>query len=210
MEIISHRGYWIIPKDKNTQISFLRSFKLDFGTETDIRDYNGELVISHDIATSESMKLDLFFKLYIENGKSNFTLALNIKSDGLQVKLQNLLNDYGIKNYFVFDMSIPDTLGYISKNINFFSRQSEYELSPAFYNQCNGIWLDSFIDIWFTRELIIDHLKNKKKIALVSPELHGRKHTVLWEFLKVNHFHKNEDIMLCTDFPEEAVQYFNS
>ena len=47
MVILSHRGYW---KDarKNSVDAFKASFVREFGTETDIRDYNGELVISHD------------------------------------------------------------------------------------------------------------------------------------------------------------------
>ena len=62
MEILSHRGYWKNEGEKNTKIAFERSFQLGFGTETDIRDYKGELVISHDIADSSCMKLEAFQK----------------------------------------------------------------------------------------------------------------------------------------------------
>jgi hypothetical protein len=82
MHIISHRGYWINKIEKNTNVSFERSFRLGFGTETDIRDYNGNLVISHDIPTGSSISIDEFFNIY--NRQSNSILALNIKSDGLQ------------------------------------------------------------------------------------------------------------------------------
>lgn len=82
MKIISHRGYWKNNSEKNTKISFERSFRLGFGTETDIRDFNGNLVISHDIPTNTSISIDDFFEIY--NRHSNSILALNIKSDGLQ------------------------------------------------------------------------------------------------------------------------------
>lgn len=61
MEIISHRGYWKCKNEKNTKIAFNRSFNMGYGIETDIRDFRGELVISHDIATSESLQLNDFF-----------------------------------------------------------------------------------------------------------------------------------------------------
>lgn len=138
MKIISHRGYWKNIKKKNTISAFKKSFELGFGTETDIRDFNGELVISHDIPNSsieELIYVDDFFKLYKSIG-NNLPLALNIKSDGLQEMLKNLIIKYDISNYFVFDMSIPDTLGYMKKNINYFSRQSEFEITPSLYKEC--------------------------------------------------------------------------
>ena len=51
MRIISHRGYWKQEIEKNSDIAFHRSFRLNIGTETDFRDYKGELVISHDVPT---------------------------------------------------------------------------------------------------------------------------------------------------------------
>jgi nucleoside-diphosphate-sugar epimerase len=49
MNIISHRGFWLKDEEKNTIQAFERSFEFGFGTETDIRDYKGELVISYDM-----------------------------------------------------------------------------------------------------------------------------------------------------------------
>ena len=45
MKIISHHGFWHIPSEKNTETAFCRSFELGFGTETDVRDSLGALVI---------------------------------------------------------------------------------------------------------------------------------------------------------------------
>ena len=64
MEIISHRGLWNNLNEKNTNIAFHSSFKNKFGTETDIRDYNGNLVISHDIADANSLKFEEFINRY--------------------------------------------------------------------------------------------------------------------------------------------------
>ncbi len=208
MNIISHRGYWKSSSEKNTSIAFERSFSLRFGTETDIRDLEGDLVISHDIAGKDALTAEAFFSTYKKYDTASLTLALNIKADGLQVLLLQLLEQHGIKNYFVFDMSIPDTMGYIKNGIRFFSRQSEYEMQPAFYPACAGIWLDAFHDTWYSTKVIKDHLQNKKQVALVSPELHGRGHISLWEQLRKDGIHHSDDVILCTDIPEDAGKFF--
>ena len=64
MEIISHRGYWFKNSEKNSDLAFRRSFSLNFGTETDIRDFDGELVISHDVANKNCITVEHFFQIY--------------------------------------------------------------------------------------------------------------------------------------------------
>jgi glycerophosphoryl diester phosphodiesterase len=209
MEIISHRGYWKSIEEKNSKAAFKRSFDMGFGTETDIRDYKGELVISHDIANSTCINLDSFLELYLKYNNPNLSLALNIKSDGLQTKLVEQLKESGIENYFVFDMSIPDTIGYLNNKTPFYSRQSEYEKTPVFYENCSGIWLDGFEGNWFNKDILIDHINKHKKIAIVSSELHKRDPEELWSFIKSNELHTEKNIILCTDIPGEAKQYFN-
>lgn len=207
MNIISHRGYWQDPKEKNTTVAFKRSFSLGYGTETDIRDFNSRLVISHDIANKKSIPLDDFFDIH-QNINPKLPLALNIKADGLQSELGLYIKKYDIKNYYVFDMSIPDTLGYIKNEIIFFSRNSEYESTPSFLEQAKGIWLDSFIDMWFKRETLQNFILKGKLITIVSAELHKRDRFVFWEKLKPMASGLEKSITLCTDFPEEASLYF--
>lgn len=207
MIIISHRGYWKSNEEKNTPAAFERSFRLQYGTETDIRDCNGGLVISHDVPSSNATSIDAFFTLYNQHNAS-LPLALNIKCDGLQTLLKNKLTQYNIANYFVFDMSVPDTLGYIKEDMNFYTRHSEYEAAPAFYEQAKGVWLDAFQSAWYTSETIQQHLNNEKHVAIVSPELHKREHLSLWSYLKKHALHHSDKIILCTDLPEDATQYF--
>jgi hypothetical protein len=211
MKILSHRGYWKSEDEKNTKIAFERSFQLGFGTETDIRDLNGELVISHDPPTTDCQYLTVadFFKIYKIWG-DGLQLALNIKSDGLQRKLMQLIIDFNITNYFVFDMSIPDTIGFIKNNTKFFTRQSEYEIDPAFYTQADGVWLDEFNGHWIDYEVIQKHIKNGKKVCIVSPELHKRAYNIEWDNYK-NIFLKDAEhkISICTDLPEKANFFLN-
>jgi hypothetical protein len=106
-------------------------------------------------------------------------------------------------------MSIPDTINYFNNNILFFSRQSEYEKTPFLYENCSGIWLDSFEGNWFDKYVVLDHLNEHKKVVIVSSELHSRDHKDLWDFIRINKLHIKENIILCTDFPEDAKKYFN-
>jgi glycerophosphoryl diester phosphodiesterase len=205
MIVISHRGYWLTPDEKNQMTAFERSFREGFGVELDIRDYRGDLVISHDVADSGSARLDFFFEMYNKNNK-NLTLALNIKSDGLQVKLKSMLDCYHIENYFVFDMSIPDMLQYRNHGMCVFSRVSEYEKLSESINGINGIWLDQFESNWFNDTLIDKILEKQKNICIVSSELHKRKNIDCWNMLKKI---PNNKIMLCTDYPSEAEVFFN-
>jgi hypothetical protein len=209
MKIISHRGAWNTNDEKNTVTAFEHSFKNDFGTETDIRDYKGELVIAHDMATESSIPLSLFFEIY-RSFNPTLPLALNIKADGLQKPLTELLQHYDIKNYFFFDMSVPDTLGYRQNNLHFYTRQSEFEPQPALYENTKGIWLDCFTGIWYDTNLIKDHIDNGKTVALVSPDLHKRDYLDFWSLLKTAGLDSTENMILCTDFPFDARSYFKN
>lgn len=209
MIILSHRGAWQSSEEKNSINAFHRSFQLSFGTETDIRDYKGELVISHDIPNENNITLQEFLEIYNQYDKF-LPLALNIKADGLQDKLKVLFEQYNIENYFVFDMSVPDGMIYVKEKLTAFTRHSEYENPPAYYEFANGVWLDQFNNDWITEEVIIHHLKNRKKICIVSPELHKRNNKQFWEKLKAMRSQiDTSEIMLCTDYPEEARMYFD-
>ena len=62
--ILAHRGIWNEIVEQNTMIAFKRAFERKIGIETDIRDYNGEIVISHDIPSGKMLFLSDFFKEY--------------------------------------------------------------------------------------------------------------------------------------------------
>jgi len=209
MIIISHRGYWIKNDEKNTQLAFHRSFSLGFGVEIDIRDLDGQLVISHDPASRECMKLDAFLQIYLEY-PSRPTLALNIKADGLQTELHRQLTMSGIVNYFVFDMAVPDGILYLRSGMNTYTRQSEYEPIPPYYAKAHGVWLDEFYEHWLSDEVIENHIAAGKAVCLVSPELHKRPYASEWAHYRQLEESLGKDVlMLCTDFPMHAKEFFN-
>jgi glycerophosphoryl diester phosphodiesterase len=208
MKIIAHRGYWIKHEEKNTITAFRRALENGYGIETDIRDLSGDLVISHDPAQKNSIPLSRFIEECVQF-EIDVPHALNIKSDGLQKLLHTNREKYHNFRYFVFDMSIPDTLQYAVLNEPFFVRRSEYENpSELLLRSAAGVWLDAFHKDWFTREIINLYLAKNLMVCIVSPELHGRPHNKLWNNLKVNNLHKEKNLMLCTDYPEDAKEFF--
>jgi len=72
---------------------------MTFGTETDLRDFMGELVISHDIADSRCMRAEDFFSLCNEAASRQLILALNIIADGLHKRLLQLLQAHNTKKH---------------------------------------------------------------------------------------------------------------
>ncbi|UYL08304.1 hypothetical protein B9G69_014780 [Bdellovibrio sp. SKB1291214] len=207
MEIISHRGYWLEPSEKNLEVAFHRSFKLGFGTETDLRDLDGEIVISHDMAKSGVMTFEECLDIY-NSYSCQGSLALNIKADGLQTPVKDILKEKGIENYFLFDMSVPDLRVSINSGLKCFTRISDLEPTPSMLEKSLGIWVDSFEGKWITDSTLANLLEFKKPLCFVSPELHKRDPQELWPMLK--QYKNRNDIILCTDLPAKAKTYFEA
>lgn len=210
MEIISHRGYWKSAEEKNTFIAFERSFHMGFGTETDIRDQNGKLVISHDPANDDCVFFCDFLEL-VNSINPIIPLALNIKSDGLSALIQiEMANFPKIRNYYFFDMSVPDSIGYLNKQMPILTRRSEYEASSILEIKSEGVWVDCFHGVWYDQNFFEVTLLTQKRIFLVSEELHGRNPEKQWSYLKNWNVHKNKNVIICTDYPETCYNYFNN
>lgn len=211
MQIISHRGHWTDPSEKNSLAAFERALARGFGIETDIRDLGRELVVSHDPPDDGAVRAADFFALYRRMNKPQLRLALNIKADGLQAMLQAMLADHGVENCFVFDMSVPDTLHYARAGIPLYARQSDIEPAPSCYDGAAGVWLDELDRHWISEEVIRAHLARGKQVCIVSPELHGRAHLPVWkEYRSYRAILDGQDWALCTDFPDQAREFFNA
>lgn len=207
MRILCHRGWWNNRGEENTRAAFHRAFENGMGVETDIRDRLGELVISHDPPMDHFLPFDEFLSIYRSIG-NGCPLALNIKSDGIYTLLSQQLSDIHPSCYFVFDMSIPDTLSYYDGKEPYFTRQSEYEPAPALYEHAAGVWIDCFEREWYTEETVRAHLASGKRVCLVSPELHRRSHITLWDLLLTSGLFAESELYLCTDLPDEAQTIF--
>ena len=207
MIILSHRGYWKIPAEKNSAEAFHRSFELGFGTETDLRDAAGKLVVSHDPALAHAMQAEVMLGIH-RRYDSSLPLALNVKADGLQHLVVDAIKQFAPADVFVFDMSVPDTIHWLKAGVPVFTRHSDVEPAPVLYEQAAGIWLDGFHSDWWEMATIQGHLDRGKRVCVVSPELHGRPHQAAWERLRMQGTSRPGALMLCTDHPEQAREFF--
>ncbi len=209
MIILAHRGCWNSVIEKNSLKALRAALEQGYGFESDVRDYKEQLVISHNIASENSENAEEVFK-WMEEFKNQYCFAINVKADGLKDILKKYIDAYHITNYFLFDMSVPQMVEFQKAGLRFFSRQSEIEPEPCMYEDAAGVWIDGFCSTeWITEELLQRHLAKGKKVCLVSPELHGVKnYKEFWSILKGYKLDMH-NLMLCTDYPNEAKEHFN-
>jgi len=209
IQLIAHRGFWLEPAEKNTEVAFSRALQHGFGIETDFRDCDGQLVVSHDVPKRGAMTAAAFAELF-KSCPASAPMALNVKADGLQQLMADFIAASGISDGFVFDMAVPDMRAYLSSGIPVFTRLSEFETLPALLDRSAGVWLDAFESEWYDDVLIRALLENGKRVAIVSPELHHRPHEALWRFLKDKQLHRSAAVSICTDLPMDAREYFHA
>lgn len=206
MRILSHRGLWLRAEERNTETAFARAFEAGFGAEVDVRDEARALVVSHDPADG-ALPLRKVLDLHRRLGPG-VPLAFNVKSCGLAEALLGMVREYGVVEHFVFDMAVPDALDYVRRGLPAFTRVSEFEREPAFYDLASGVWLDCFSDDWIGEDAIAPHLDAGKSVCLVSPELHGRPHSLVWGRWAKMSCAAHPKLSLCTDHPEDARRMF--
>ncbi|MEN8721594.1 MAG: hypothetical protein ABF335_01770 [Alphaproteobacteria bacterium] len=208
--ILAHRGSWQSIEDKNSWAALCRAMSHGYGLETDVRDLDGKLVISHD--PPEIAENTLYLEALLDFYKSNECrgwLAINIKADGLSAPVANALASRNIDRYFVFDMSVPDSLAYIKNDMRAYVRLSEYEGESILQSMASGVWVDNFSGDFDQIGAANRLLQSNKQVAIVSPELHGRSHLSLWKKIRKN-LPASENLMLCTDFPDQAATFWKT
>ena len=206
MKIIAHRGFWGNRKKQNSIEALHFALQSGFGIEFDVRDRGSKIVIAHDKADSDSALFEDFLDKINRDEDKKKPFAINIKADGLASEIKSLTEKHEINNYFTFDMSIPEMIIYKNADLNYFSRLSEYEKKPILLKAALGVWVDSFVGEWYNEEYIIKLQQRVRQVCLVSSELHGRNYIRQWLLLKKVKNHEN--LMLCTDKPNEAKEYF--
>ena len=209
--ILAHRGWWKTLEEKNSFQALKRALEAGFGIETDFRDADGRIVISHDLPDGDSLSAKAFFELYSQLGVSG-RLALNIKADGLQSYLVDLISSAHatLETMFAFDMSVPDGIQYIEIKFPVYTRLSEFEEDSLLLDRAAGVWLDNFTGEYPQVAQAKKLLTNGHRVCIVSPELHGRDHLALWDEIAIAKLHKDPLFELCTDFPLDAYNCFGT
>lgn len=212
MTILAHRGIWRNKNQQNSVSGLMDAIAGGFGVELDIRDYCGNLVLSHDIADRSSPLFEDFLECY-SNMNSNMPLAINVKSDGLAPLVAKAVSSFGVDNYFCFDMSVPEQFAYIRQHLKIAQRISNYDFMPSKLDACTPVWVDTFGEDQLPTDILSILVDGDALMAIVSTELHGHDHNGLWQSLRDWIMYKgligDTRVMLCTDFPFEAEEYFN-
>lgn len=207
MEILAHRGYWNESITRNSPLALHTALENGYGFESDVRDFNGRMVISHNIADASCQDAEEVF-MWLHEYKDEYCFAINIKADGLKDILKEYFEKYSISNYFLFDMSVPQMVEFREMGLRYFTRQSEVEPEPCMYEDAAGVWIDGFWKTdWITEDLLKGHIANGKEVCLVSPDLHGNSYMEFWSELK-NWNLDDSKVILCTDYPNEAKEFF--
>lgn len=193
MELLCHRGLWTRPADQNTMGAFHAAWRRGWGVETDLRDRDGDVVVSHDPARSGALELRHLLDEYVLHGGGT-RLALNVKADGLAPAVAAELSRRGISNAFVFDMSVPDQLCWQQAGVDTWTRWSDVETTPVLLERSGGVWLDAFRDDdWWSLDAVVA-MARERSVCIVSPELHRRPHEPVWRRLA-----GLDGLLLCTD-----------
>lgn len=169
------------------------------GIEFDLRDSAGELIVTHDaFSTGQRFEEFLSFcdpaKFYI----------VNVKCEGIESAALQLLDRYGIRNFFLLDCSIPAMvkLGKAGEN-RLAVRFSEYESLQTVLSMkqfVSWVWIDTFSRLPISKETLELFKALGLKTCLVSPELQQQPYRVV-EYIEMM---KSADMLLdavCTKAP---------
>ena len=203
VDILCHRGLWTERSEHNTLGAFRAAWARGWGLELDVRDLDGVPVVSHDPPRhgAGALTLQELLTAYAAAGRGT-TLAVNVKSDGLAVPVTAAL-EAAAAAYFVFDMSVPDTLHWLRAGATTYTRWSDVEPEPLLLEQCAGVWLDAFhADGWWSEQDVRSLLADGARVAVVSPELHGRVPLPVWARLVGTGLAAEPGLSLCTDLPD--------
>lgn len=163
MKLIVHR--------RNTLTELLATPE-KYGVEVDIRSYGRNLVIDH-----EPFKEGESFNAWIAAYRHG-TLILNVKEEGLEVRLMELLEAHGIADFFFLDQSFP----FLIKSAKSGERRcavrvSEYEsidTALSLEGKVDWVWVDCFTHFPLSCEDAVRLKASGFKLCIVSPELQGR------------------------------------
>ena len=183
--ILAHRGLWTTPDDQNTEACLIAALAAGYGIETDLRDHDGRLVISHDPAGSHSLDALAFARSAASAlAGGSGPLALNIKSDGLIPLLGPLLDLLPRHRVFFFDMTTPQLISYARARLPVAIRVSEFEpVDHSLFANLGvpvQVWLDAFDTEWWLGDPVVEAICRAGQVAIVSPEIHGRDPEATW------------------------------
>lgn len=161
--------------------SQLRELPREYGIEVDLRDLGDRIVMQHDPYVEDSVEN---FETLL-NEYAHGTIILNIKSERIEEKVQGLLRERGIENYFFLDSSFPMIRTLVAQGESRFAvRYSEFEpieYAMSLADSVEWVWVDCFNRLPLDQQTV-ERLAEHFKICLVSPELQKHRLDRIGEF----------------------------
>ena len=182
-------------------IDQIKSVPHKYGLEIDIRTDKNRLILHHDPFSENGAILEDWLIHFKHN-----SLILNVKEEGLEERLIQIMKDYSISNYFFLDQSFPFLVKYAKAGHKCSAvRLSEFESIDTVFSlegKIQWVWVDYFSFLPLNNK--DSYLLSEKgfNICLVSPELQGFNPEV--EILKLQSYIDKEDInfdAVCTKYP---------
>lgn len=154
-------------------VAQLAAVPVDHGVEVDLRDHGDRIVLQHDPFPTDAAE---DFEAYLDAYRHRL-LILNIKSERIESRIQQILRRRGIEEYFFLDSSIPMIRTLVTRGERRIAvRFSEYEPIEGVMlhaGQVEWVWVDCFTKMPLTRA-VHEVLKRHFRLCVVSPELQGR------------------------------------
>lgn len=139
-----------------------------YGVELDLRDRGERLIITHD-AFGDGEDFEEYMKGFHHN-----TLIANVKCEGVEQRVLEVLKKHQVENFFFLDLSYPALIKLVrSGEKRIAVRFSEYEPienALALAGKIDWVWVDCFTRFPLDAESYT-RLKKHFKLCLVSPEL---------------------------------------
>ena len=152
--------------------NLLKNISNNYGVEIDIRSNNGKLILNHD-PHKNGENLAEWISFY-----NHKFLILNIKEEGIEENVIQLMRANSISNYFLLDLSFPSIIRLKAQEKNIAVRLSHFESFETvekLKNEVNWIWIDMVNDtIPFSKSNYNIIQEYGFKTCIVSPELWGR------------------------------------
>jgi len=177
-------------------VQALRRVPPECGVELDVRDYDGDLRLTHEPFTTGE-RLEDYLAEY-----RHALAVFNVKCDGLEPRIAELAARFGVREYFFLD-SAPATL--VSRALRGerhaaarFSELEPIEAALALAGKVDWVWVDCFTCLPL-EPATVQSLHAHFAICLVSPEL--QRHPRAW----ISEFRARLRGLpidaVCTDFP---------
>ena len=163
MMLIAHR--------RNT-VAELQATPTQYGVEVDVRSVGQQLVIHHDpFLNGED------FVAWLDHYRHG-TLILNVKEEGLEQRLVDLMAARGIEDFFFLDQSFPFLIKTARQGERRCAvRVSEYEqldTALSLAGKIDWVWVDCFSRFPLSDSDAFKLHEAGFKLCLVSPELQQR------------------------------------